>query len=370
MVDQSQSIPAAGQTGGANAAWRTTFVSKAWWCRLRREDLVRIRAEQVKFIAQSSAPEDARIEWYLTWPRKSVHAPEGARRRARRSARLAQSRLELRAVETADELWKASGVPGLDAMVSRITDYGGRRPRVFRHLEVSAIAPGYRASLRIGGLSRMSPRTTIICEAPGTEIPEFVRSVYEIIARRTLSLTLVVGLSAWSLASMVTLALPAVSVPVFYTNFQHASNRDNVTAAAFWSTIGYLIAVTIMVSISFYLSAARAVLPRVERFGTMKSALSRAAQHLVWSDRTTVGPVRRHIALAGGGLASAGLTAILAYVIATTSTNTRNAPAWPYWLFGALIAVGFFFYLMGVMHFRRKPQSGGTDTTDSSKANL
>jgi hypothetical protein len=68
VVDQTQSNAISGKPSGINANWRTTLVSKASWCQLRQEDIARIRAEQAKFISQSSVPDEARVEWFLTWP--------------------------------------------------------------------------------------------------------------------------------------------------------------------------------------------------------------------------------------------------------------------------------------------------------------
>src|SRR5437763_1808841 len=87
-VEQSKSIPADGQPDGTNACWRATFTSNISWCRLGREDLIKIRAEQVKFIGQSSTHDDARIEWYLTWPRKSVRVSSKPRRSTARPIRV------------------------------------------------------------------------------------------------------------------------------------------------------------------------------------------------------------------------------------------------------------------------------------------
>jgi uncharacterized membrane protein YidH (DUF202 family) len=376
VVDKSQSNPISGKSSGINANWRTTFVSKASWCQLRQEDLVRIRDEQVKFISQSGVSEDARIEWYLTWPRKSVHAPNDNQKPTRRTVKSTQSRLELRAMEVGDEIWKSNGVPALDAIVSRISEYQGRRPRALRHLEINATAPGYKMSLGVGKPSRLSSLTTFTCETPGTEIPECFYSVYGILASRATPFGTVMRLGIWMITFLVIVIIPAAAVPAFYVHFQHVRNRDSTTNAACWSAVGYLFVVYIMVLLSLYFTAVRVSLPRSGRFGGARAAFSRAGGYLAWSEPSTAGLFRRHLTVAGSGLAGAGLTALLAYVVATASANARDAPSWPYGLFAALITVGLLFYFIGFTHFTRKSreesvnaereESASTEEADSS----
>jgi hypothetical protein len=152
VADQSQSSPMAGEPGGTNATWRTTSVRKASWCRLSREDLSTIRAKAIKFISQSNVPADAHIEWYLTWPRKNLRTPKADEKPADQPLKGVRFRQELRATEIGDGLWKAGGVPGLDAIASEILEYEGRQPRVFRYIKFSAVAPGYELHYALGDL--------------------------------------------------------------------------------------------------------------------------------------------------------------------------------------------------------------------------
>lgn len=365
MVDQSQANSISGKPSGINANWRSTFVYKAPWCQLRQEDLTRIRAEQAKFISQSSIPEEARVEWYLTWPQKSVRAPKDSQRTNRRTGKFTRSRQDLRATETGDEVWSSSGIPALDAMLSRISEYQGRRPRVLRHLEISATAPGYMISLGVGSSSRLSPRTTVRCETPGTEMPQYFSSISEIVNARAAGFRAAARFSIWILALLIIVVPPAGAIPAFYVHFQHVSNRGSTTNAAFWSALGYLIAVYLIVLLGRYLTAARVVLPRAGRFGGAKAAFSQAGSYLTWSESSTSGPLGRHLTLAGSGLAGAGLAALLAYVVATASVNAHDAQTWPYWLFAALIIVGAIFYLISFARFRRKPQEESPNTKES-----
>jgi hypothetical protein len=367
VVDQSQSNSISGKPSGINANWRTTFVYKASFCRLRQEDLTRIRSEQAKFIGQSGIPEEARVEWYLTWPQKSVSESKDSQKSNRRTVRHIRSRQDLRATEIGDEIWNCSGTPALDAMVSRIFEHQGRRPRALRHLEIGATAPGYMISLGVGSSSRLSPRTIVRCETPGTEMPEYFSSISEIVRSRSGEFRAAARFSIWILALLIIVMLPAGAIPAFYVHFQHVSNRDNTTGAAFWSAVGYLIVVYIIVLLARYLTAARVVLPRAGRFGGVKAVFSRAGSYITWSETSASGPLRRHLTLAGSGLVGAGLTALLAYVVATASANTHNAPTWPYWLFVALIIIGVIFYLFSFSRFRRKPRK---DNANAEEADL
>lgn len=52
--------------------------------------------------------------------------------------------------------------------------------------------------------------------------------------------------------------------------------------------------------------------------------------------------MKRYFDLAGKGLAGAGLTGIVAYVVGTATHQS-----WPYWLFGGMVAAGGVIYLLG-----------------------
>jgi hypothetical protein len=224
--------------------------------------------------------------------------------------------------------------------------------------------------LGVGSSSRLSSRTTLTCEIPGTEMPESFYSVYGILASRTLRFGMAVRVSIWILALLVIVIPPTAAIPAFYVHFHHVSNRDNTTNAVFWSAVGYLIAVYIAVHLSLYFTAARVSLPRTGRFGGAKSAFSRAGSYLAWSNPSTSGPLRRHLTLAGSGLAGAGLTALLAYVVATASGDAHNYPTWPYGLFAALIVVGALFYFSSFARFRGKPQGEKVNTEEADLCSL
>jgi hypothetical protein len=359
MVDRSQPSLIADESGGTNATWRSTLVKKSRG-RLSQEDLARIRAEAIEFIGQSGMPEDARIEWLLTFPPRGEPIPNS--KRSRNQSRIFPFGHKLEATEVGDVLRKASGVPGLDAVVNSMFEYEGRRPRALRNLLFSAISPGYIASLRIGGPSWRSPHITLACETLGTEVPEFFISVAKLLNKRANSLAAMARLSVWFLVWLFIVLLPSAVVPIFYTHFRQAKDRSNIVGGAVWAAIGYLVAVAIIVGVSRRINAARVTLPRAGRMESLKSAFLRRARDLAWSDRSTFGPITRHLALAGGSLAGAGLAAMLAYIVATASTNVKDTPTWPYLLFGALIVVGTSFYLIGVARFRREPQEKSENT--------
>lgn len=70
--------------------------------------------------------------------------------------------------------------------------------------------------------------------------------------------------------------------------------------------------------------------------------------------------MKRHLVGLGGGIAGIGLTSVLGYLIAT---NASSAPAWPYWLFGAITAAGTATagtYLLS----QRRTKTGPNDETD------
>jgi hypothetical protein len=55
--------------------------------------------------------------------------------------------------------------------------------------------------------------------------------------------------------------------------------------------------------------------------------------------------MKRHLATAGKGLAGAGLTGAVAYLV--TTATVRQRPVWPYWILLAMVAAGLLFYLLG-----------------------
>ena len=75
--------------------------------------------------------------------------------------------------------------------------------------------------------------------------------------------------------------------------------------------------------------------------------------------------MRRHLSTAGGGLAGIGLTSLLAYLIATTTSSVHDPPAWPYWLCGGIAILGVVLYLAAQPRppLRRR-RSGTADPDD------
>ena len=55
--------------------------------------------------------------------------------------------------------------------------------------------------------------------------------------------------------------------------------------------------------------------------------------------------MKRQLDLAGKGLAGAGLTGIVTYVVGTAAQHSW--PVWPYWLFGGMVVVGGVAYFIG-----------------------
>lgn len=58
--------------------------------------------------------------------------------------------------------------------------------------------------------------------------------------------------------------------------------------------------------------------------------------------------MKRHLDLAGKGLAGAGLTGVVLYVVGTATQ--RSWPFWPYWIFIGMVLIGGLFYFLGQSH--------------------
>jgi hypothetical protein len=367
MVDHSQPGLATGEPGEENAIWRTTFVKKAR-CWLSREDLAVIRAEAISFIRQSGRREDARIEWHLTLhPRDGVMGLHLQRDKVKnRDFRC--FRQELETTEVGGALREASGVPGLDALVNSVSIWmreagvprQNLRPRSLRGLEFRAISAGCIASLQIGRAFRMSPYVIFTCETLGTEVPEIVNSVSGLMTRRARGVSAMARISARLLAWLLVILAPIVASILLYVDFLHGMNTGSLSGGAVAFAFYYLIGVAVVLVVSRHITAARVTLPSPRRLKGSAAASARRGRNLVWSDESTFGPMTRHLALAGGGLAGAGLTAMLGYIVATAA-NAHNSPIWPYWLFGLIMAMGAILYLTGVVRLKRKPQED-TDT--------
>jgi hypothetical protein len=338
--------------------------------RLSHKDIAIIRAEAIKFIGQSNCQDGARIEWLTTWPRKTARRAEsrtvGSKGKSKWNVE-SHSRIlqELQAVEVGQELQEV-GAPGLDAIASRILEYDKRRPRALRYVTFTATSAGYKVFLRIGSPARISPRIAITCKAPGNDVPEFFRSVSELLATRATSLpTVLKAFGVWMLTILYLFMAPAAILTYSYPGFHNRSNHDNLTAEVVGLAACYLIVATITISACLHLTAARVTLPRL---GGSERAFSRAARRALMPIQSALGLTRRHIALAGGAIASASLAANLAYVVATNSINARDAPNWPYILFGVLMVVGVVLYVVGGTHLRRKPQDNdAADAGERSK---
>src|SRR2546429_4118429 len=76
--------------------------------------------------------------------------------------------------------------------------------------------------------------------------------------------------------------------------------------------------------------------------------------------------MKRHLATAGKGLAGAGLTGAVAYLVTTATVHQR--PVWPYWILLAMVAAGLLLYLLGERV--RSGQAGGTGQDDAAAAPL
>jgi hypothetical protein len=74
--------------------------------------------------------------------------------------------------------------------------------------------------------------------------------------------------------------------------------------------------------------------------------------------------MNRHLATAGKGLAGAGLTGVVLYLVSTATVHQR--PFWPYWILLAMVAAGLILYLLGE---RTRPrQAGGADEENADAA--
>jgi hypothetical protein len=63
--------------------------------------------------------------------------------------------------------------------------------------------------------------------------------------------------------------------------------------------------------------------------------------------------MNRYLATAGKGLAGAGLTGVVLYLVSTATDHQR--PFWPYWILFAMVAAGLLLYLLGE---RTRPGAG------------
>jgi hypothetical protein len=66
--------------------------------------------------------------------------------------------------------------------------------------------------------------------------------------------------------------------------------------------------------------------------------------------------VKQYLALAGKGLAAAGLAGIVSYLVSPSRTD----PTWPYAIFIGLVALGMAFYLAGQRQLASEPHSADT----------
>src|ERR1035441_5743265 len=73
--------------------------------------------------------------------------------------------------------------------------------------------------------------------------------------------------------------------------------------------------------------------------------------------------MRRHLGVAGRGLAAIGLTSALAYLIATKTSSVTNPPEWLYWLFLGIVVAGVFLYFIG----ERRPAANPHQTKETDK---
>jgi hypothetical protein len=346
VIDESQSSPVVGKTSAPNATWRTTFVKRTSWVWLSRQNIDRIRSEALAFIGESSAPEDARIEWYVTWSPETLPSPNG------RFDGKTRHREELRVIETDSELQKDVEAHGLDVIASQITEHRGQLPRVLRYVKFSAIAPGYEASLCVGTPSGLSRHITLTCDSPGSDMPEFFRSISELLSWRDGR-----SFGAWIVTLIFMVLYPAIAIPILYFKFQHASDTFNLWQAVAFVAAGYLIPLGLMILASIYLGAARVM---VSSKGYVAEVFSEVLRDSMTLGQSIFGPMKAHLKLAGGGLAGASFAAMLAYIVAVESADTHTAPIWPYVLFGVLIGAGALLYLAGAAPFKREPREDST----------
>ena len=74
--------------------------------------------------------------------------------------------------------------------------------------------------------------------------------------------------------------------------------------------------------------------------------------------------MNRHLATAGKGLAGAGLTGVVLYLVSTATVHER--PLWPYWILLAMVAAGLLLYFLGQ---RTRPgRPGVADEGDAGAA--
>ena len=66
--------------------------------------------------------------------------------------------------------------------------------------------------------------------------------------------------------------------------------------------------------------------------------------------------MNRYLATAGKGLAGAGLTGAVLYLVTTATDHQR--PFWPYWILLAMVAAGLLLYLLGE---RTRPGQAGSE---------
>jgi len=280
VSDEPQSDREIRRQADTNATWQTIVSKNVLWCRLKRGDLDEIRNEALKFIGQSAAPTDARIEWFLTLPGR-LEAVTQTAKRPTRSSLPDRVRWELRATESGDELQSARPSSGLDSMVERITERQGRVPRVLRHVEFRAIAPGYAYSMRVGSASFRSPRVTIRFTAPEPGIPSAFRAVSERLTTRSELWMLRRVFWVWILAWLFMVVPAVLVIPHLYNGFQIASNHDTITAQTVGLALGYLIGVPIVVGVSLSATAARVTLSYASR-------TERLVEAFLWPARAVV----------------------------------------------------------------------------------
>ena len=167
---------------------------------------------------------------------------------------------------------------------------------------------------------------------------------------------------AWIITFLFALIYPAITIPVLYFKLHNGGLLSIFQGVGGWA-IGYLVGLCLLIFVSIYLSAARVTLYSK---GYLDEVLTQAARDLAKLVSSNFGSMKGHIALIGGSLAGAGLTATLAYIVATASINSHTAPIWPYELFAALIVIGIVLYVIGIGNFKREVQKDNpTDKTDS-----
>ena len=193
-------------------------------------------------------------------------------------------------------------------MIERIAERQGRVPRVLRHVEFSAIAPGYEYSMRIGSTSFRSPRVTIRFAAPEPGIPLAFLTVLERLNKRSGWWIVRRVFWVWALALLLIIAPAWLVIPHLYNGFQSEPNRDTATAQTIGLALGYLIGVPIVIDASLSATAARVTLSRASR-------TERIAEAFLWPARAVV-EVWRTLGRDTKVLAVIGLAAILVALLA------------------------------------------------------